>query len=397
MLAVNEQEVTAPKGRFAAMGDSGAPTRGRILLVVYNFPFVSQTFIVDKFLHLLVRGWDVHISAYRTADHWWAAFPEVASQQELVDRVHLSDDACTDIWRLQPDIVHFEFGNLALGRLETCRRTGARSVVGFRGYDICYYGLERSNYYDEVWDGADVLHCRSEAIWQRCRQRGCPPDKPYRVVVGGIDLDFFDPVDRVHTEETGTRERPLRVLGVGRMVWKKGHEYSVQAVARLQQMGFHAELTIIGGGDYQDMIRFTAQDLGVLDRVTLLESQPRPVVQEAMRTADVLVMPSLSEGFGMAALEAQAMQLPVVCSDAEGLRENVQDMVTGFVVPRRNAELLAERLALLAPDPELRQAMGAAGRERVAHFFRVDQEVDGFERLYLDLLEYDPELAEVVQ
>ena len=384
MLAIVEEE-TAPQDGFA-VSSFGPPARGRVLLVVYNFPFVSQTFIVDKYLHLLIRGWDVHISAIRTAEHWWDAFPEVASQQELVDRVHLSDDASTDIWRLQPDIVHFEFGNHALGRLETCRLTGARSVVGFRGYDICYQGLENSAYYDEVWDAADVLHCRSEAIWQRCLQRGCPPDKPHRVIVGGIDLDFFDPAGRVHTEIAGTRRRPLRMLAVGRVVWKKGHEYAVEAVARLAEMGIHAELTIIGGGDYQDMIRFTAQDLGVLDRISLLESQPRPVVQEAMRTADVLVMPSLSEGFGISALEAQAMKLPVVCSDAEGLRENVQDMVTGFVVPRRSSELMAERLAMLAPDPELRQAMGEAGRERVAHFFRVDQEIDRFEQLYLDLL-----------
>lgn len=106
-----------------------------------------------------------------------------------------------------------------------------------------------------------------------------------------------------------------------------------------------------------------------------------------MLEADVFVMPSISEGFGIVALEAQAMKLPVVCSDAEGLPENVQDMVTGFVVPRRDPERMAERLALLAGDAELRRAMGEAGRERVAHQFRVDQEIDAYERLYFETID----------
>ncbi len=67
--------------------------------------------------------------------------------------------------------------------------------------------------------------------------------------------------------------------------------------------------------------------------------------------------------------------------------ENVQDMVTGFIVPRRNSELLTERLAILALDPEMRQLMGEAGRERVSHYFRVDQEVDAFERLYSETID----------
>ncbi len=220
---------------------------------------------------------------------------------------------------IKPDLVHFEFGHTSLAHLLSCRLAGVRTVVSFRGFDICYYGLEDPGFYNDVWKFADVIHCRSEGIWQRCLQRGCPPDKPHQVIVGGIDIDFFDPGGRTHGMVAGTPERPFRMLSVGRLVWKKGHEYSVEALAKLVEQGIEAELRIIGAGVQDRAIRFAAFDLGVLDRVTLLGSKPRNEVRAEMRKADVLVMPSLSEGFGISALEAQAMKLPVVCSDAEGL------------------------------------------------------------------------------
>ena len=313
--------------------------------------------------------------------------PRSPDQPELVDRVHVTRDFEDLLTRLKPDLVHFEFGHSSLAHLLTCRVNGVRTVVSFRGFDICYYGLETPNFYSDVWKFADVIHCRSEGIWQRCLQRGCPADKPHVVIVGGIDVDYFDPGGRAHGMIAGTPERPLRMLGVGRLVWKKGHEYSVEALAKLVEQGIEAELRIIGAGPQDRAIRFAAFDLGVLERLTLLGPKPRNEVRSEMRKADVLVMPSLSEGFGISALEAQAMKVPVVCSDAEGLPENVQDMVTGFVVPRRSSDLMAERLAMLASDPEMRHLMGEAGRERVRHFFRVDQEIDAFEKLYSETID----------
>jgi colanic acid/amylovoran biosynthesis glycosyltransferase len=76
------------------------------------------------------------------------------------------------------------------------------------------------------------------------------------------------------------------------------------------------------------------------------------------------------------------MQLPVVCSDADGLPENVSDGITGFVVPRRDPEALAERLATLARDPALRAQFGRAGRDRVSIYFNLEQQLDAFSAFY---------------
>ncbi len=369
------------------MTTSPTPIPGRVLLVAYNFPSVSQTFILDQFLHLLVRGWDVHLLAARQTTQFQAAVPEIAASPELQERIHFSTDFSTTIRDLTPQVVHFEFGNLALGHLGACREVDAASVVGFRGYDACYQQLHVPGYYNEVWEQATMLHCASEALWTRLKQRGCPPSKPHRIVPDGIDIDFFAPEDRLHSELTGTRERPLRLLSVGRLVWKKGHPYAVQAVAELAERGIHAKLTIVGGGKLSEEIYFTAWDLGVFDRIELLGSRPREQVRLVAQRADVFVSASVSEGFGVSVLEGQSMKLPVVCTDAEGLTENVLDGVTGYIVPRRDPVAMADRLAKLAFDPALRQRMGVAGRERVTALYRIDQEIDGFEWLYYDAIE----------
>jgi colanic acid/amylovoran biosynthesis glycosyltransferase len=98
----------------------------------------------------------------------------------------------------------------------------------------------------------------------------------------------------------------------------------------------------------------------------------------------------VSEGFCNAVLEAQAMGLPVVCTDADGLPENVEDGVTGLVAPRRNPKALSDALAALAADPDRRARMGSAGRARVASRFRLEEQIDAFSRLYESVLSGRP-------
>ena len=81
------------------------------------------------------------------------------------------------------------------------------------------------------------------------------------------------------------------------------------------------------------------------------------------------------------------MQLPVVVSDAGALPEAVEDGVTGFLVPRRDARAMAEKIKLLADDPALRGQMGQAGRKRVLEKFRIEDQIDKFYALYRSLLE----------
>jgi len=120
--------------------------------------------------------------------------------------------------------------------------------------------------------------------------------------------------------------------------------------------------------------------------VHLLGPMPPPAVKEKMLWADTFLHAAASEGFCNAVLEAQAMRLPVVCSDADGLAENVADGQTGFVVPRRDPDAMAAKLKLLAGDYALRQRLGEAGRQRVSTHFQLADQIAAFEKFYEQVL-----------
>ncbi|MGB5572596.1 MAG: glycosyltransferase, partial [Thermoanaerobaculia bacterium] len=108
-------------------------------------------------------------------------------------------------------------------------------------------------------------------------------------------------------------------------------------------------------------------------------------VRERMKEADVLLHAAVSEGFCNGVVEAQAMGLPTVVTDADGLPENVADGETGCVVPRRDARRMAEKLALLAGDADLRSSMSRNARRRAEENFSIDRHIDAFVDLYTDL------------
>ncbi len=146
------------------------------------------------------------------------------------------------------------------------------------------------------------------------------------------------------------------------------------------------EHRIVGDGDLLEAVAFWRHQRGLDDVVTLLRSQPPPEVARLLAWTDVLLHAATSEGFGNAVVEAQAHGVPVVCTDADGLPENVAHGETGLVVPRRDPVALADALARLAGDGELRSAMGAAGRRRVEERFALADQLDAWERFYADAL-----------
>ena len=103
------------------------------------------------------------------------------------------------------------------------------------------------------------------------------------------------------------------------------------------------------------------------------------------RGADIVVVPSLSEAFGMATVEAMACGLPVVATDAGGLPEVVVDGETGLLVRRNDPRGLADALVRLAGDEQLRRRLGAAGRSRVEQLFSYDRIAVEVEELYAGL------------
>ena len=395
--------------------------RARVALVVPVFPARSETFIASKAVELISAGWDVHIVC-QTRDRALLAELPAGARSALRGRVHqvwphrprwraaalfpiallrllgtrpahavrylarggslrrLYLDA--ELIRLAPNIIHFEFGALAVGRIDLGALVGARTVVSFRGYDLSFVGIEDPAHYADVWRKASAIHVLGEYLWQRARARGCPESKVHALIAPAVDTAYFDPAARAHTHRAGSPDRPLRVLAVGRLDWRKGYEYALEAVRALEDRGVHCEYRIVGAGEFHTATAFARFQLGLTEQVTLLGARAPAEVREEMRWADVFLHAAVSEGFGNSVMEAQAMMLPVVCTRAGGLPENVVDGVTGLTVPSRDPHALADALARLAADPALRGRFGTAGRERVQTKFRLADQAAAFGALY---------------
>ena len=109
-------------------------------------------------------------------------------------------------------------------------------------------------------------------------------------------------------------------------------------------------------------------------------------IPDLLGIMDMVVMPSLRESFGIVALEAMAMKVPVVASRIGGLEEVVEHERTGLLVPPGDADALAEAIRTLAENPEMRINMGEAGRQRVAEKFSIESTIRRTEEIYLECL-----------
>lgn len=184
---------------------------------------------------------------------------------------------------------------------------------------------------------------------------------PLQIIPTGVDLSHFRPA--VATHRSG---ETLRILGVGNLVPEKGFDVLLDAVAALPADA-RVEVQIIGDGRESTPLKRRAARLG-LDRARFDGVVPPSRMPEAFRSADIVVVPSRSEGLGQVAIEASACGVPVVATRVGGLPEVVHDGTSGLLVPPNDARALSAALARLHRDPALLAKLGANGPKSVAEF-----------------------------
>jgi glycosyltransferase involved in cell wall biosynthesis len=165
----------------------------------------------------------------------------------------------------------------------------------------------------------------------------------------------------------------------------KGHVFLLKALKMLQGRGMK-DLTclVIGEGRLEKELKEYTATVGIEKQVRFLGY--RRDVPDLLALMDLVVMPSLRESFGMVALEAMAMKIPVIASRIGGLKEVVKHEVAGFLVPPGDADALAEAIRRLVENPEMSRKMGEAGRQRVEEHYGLDITVRKIEELYLEIM-----------
>jgi colanic acid/amylovoran biosynthesis glycosyltransferase len=387
------------------------PNALRIAFFVPSFPEVSETFILRQVVGLLDRGHDVRIFAY--AEPSEGPVHDAADAHDLWGRVRVLSGpdrssaagppgpdrggprarsvalaSLTVLGGFRPryaralggwpamartlvalgrerpfDVVHCHYGNVGLHYRAAARVWHAPLVTSFYGYDCSSYPRERGAcVFEPLFADADAITVLSAHMEEQLRRLGCPPSLLRRIPLA-VDPSFCAPEPQTPRHPSDT----VRLLTVARLTEKKGIEFALRALALVRGEFPHVRYDVIGAGPLSLELEALAGTLGLEDRVSFLGARTSEYVRDAMRAADLFVLPSVraangdEEGTPTVLLEAACCRLPVLATVHAGIPEIVRDGESGYLVRERDVEGLADGLRSLLRSPERWAAMGEAG------------------------------------
>jgi len=258
-------------------------------------------------------------------------------------------------------------------------------VTTLHGTDITLVGSNRS--YLPITRFAIEQSDAATAISEYLRQKTLTEfgiSRPIEVISNFVNCDVFHPQDKTsHRQDFAAHgEKILVHLSNFRPV--KRVTDVVEIFARVRKE-IPAKLMMIGDGPDRTAAEWLARDKGLTGDILFLGKQNQ--VQDLLCCADVALLPSDLESFGLVALEAMACAVPCVCSDVGGLPEVIQDGVEGYLAPPREVETMAARVLDILTNPDLHRRMGEAGRKRALGQFCSSKIIPQYERLYQRTME----------
>ncbi|MBR0072561.1 MAG: glycosyltransferase family 4 protein [Bacteroidales bacterium] len=209
-------------------------------------------------------------------------------------------------------------------------------------------------------------------------------DKKIGITPFGVDTTRFKKTS------TGVSNGKFVVGNVKTLAPKYGIDVLIKAYKLVvdRNSTLDTELRIYGTGPCKVEYEHLAQNLGIADKVKFMGWVDNAQLPEIYSSFSVSVSVSVSdsESFGVVAVEAMACECPVITSDADGFTEVMEDGVTGFVVPKRDVEATADAIQKFIDNPELKQKMGTAGRNRVKRLYEWNDNVQTMINFYKDIL-----------
>lgn len=407
----------------------------KIAFIVGEFPALSETFILNQIVGLIRLGHEVDIYATRPRSEP-KVHPDV-EKYDLLSRTYYAVEMPTNrlrrvltscglvltnfhkaprvmlrtlnifkhrqhfgsltlLYEVIPwlqkgalyEIIHCHFGMNGL------KATGLREIDAIGGKLItAYYGLDISQYlqefgeniYCDLFDIGDLFFPISNLMKSQLIRMGCDRQK---IVVHRLGIDsqrFFFTPRRLAADGV------VRLITIARLVEKKGLEYSIRAVAQLASLNQKIEYNIIGDGCLKADLQHLIQELDA-ENINLLGWQQQEEVVALLNNSHILIAPSVTsqsgdqEGTPVVIMEAMAMGLPILSTLHSGIPELVEDGVSGFLVPERDVDALAEKLRYLIQNSARWEEMGKAGRACVENYYNIDKLNEQLVEIYQRLL-----------
>ena len=402
----------------------------RVAYILNRFPILSQTFIIREICDHLESGLDLSVIVLgaegSAASSLASIHPDLpgktrylglprsrskrfsslarmtaADPRALVSslKVWRGGGRFTDAWvaanltaaKPSYDLIHCHFGNTGQ-TASILRRHGLLSgklIVTVHGFDLSQgkFG-SAGKYYRELIEHTDCLLPVSNYWKTKLETLGADSEK---VIVHrmGVDVGNLRPV--VQPSHPGI----LRLCSIGRFVEKKGHSYSIQALAKLKAMrpDIRLSLLFVGDGPLLSQTQALAQTLGLSANVDFRGALQHGAALKLLAESDAFILPSITafdgnmEGVPVSIMEAMALQKPIISTWHSGIPELVENDVSGLLVPEQDVDALARAIEILADNPAERARLGAAGRSKVERSFNASLLGKNLRTLYAALIQ----------
>ena len=269
----------------------------------------------------------------------------------------------------QPDVMLCQYGTTAIGMSEISRAFEIPLVVHFHGFDITLLLKSNPSYLEKLKSNVCTwAACIVVANYQReiLLELGVDDSKIHTIPCG-VPTELFRRDKKSATDQ-------CEFLSVGRLTAKKDPLSTIRAFDLCLKSAPDSKLSIIGDGDLMQDCRNLTVELGIENRVTFFGAKPSSFVREAMSKASVFVQHSITpetgdkEGWPVALAEAAASELPIVSTIHASIPQQVEEGVTGFLVPEGDWQAMGDRMAILASDVKMREIFGQASRTHISNW-----------------------------
>lgn len=221
------------------------------------------------------------------------------------------------------------------------------------------------------------------------RDHGIHREKVVKIY-NGIENDEYKPnVEEFRSQESEVRRefelaRDVPVIGaIGRLVWQKGFEYFLKSIPAMIKDIPKSRFVLVGDGPLKDKLKVKSEELKVEDKVIFTGF--RSDIKEVLSAIDILVIPSLLEGFPMITLEAMAMEKPIVATSIDGITEQISDGIEGILIESKNASAISQAVKCLVDNPDYAHLLGRKAREKVVRDFSVNKMIAETIKVYESL------------
>lgn len=363
----------------------------KILFVVHKFPKLTETFILSQITGLMDRDYDVTIwSCEMDGGDETDVVQKDVFNYNLLGRTTYIDyyDEATHAFIANNldkyDIIYCQYDRIGcvFAKLKDALNVHGKLVVCVRGGPVGKRVSNDVNSYKILFKQADLFLPVCRYFKKNLMEHGCKEDK-IRVHHSAIDCDSIR-----YKKRTLGKNEPIRILTVARLVWSKGIEYGIKAVANLcRHNKRRIEYTIIGGGKLKLYLQKLIDSLGMSKNIKLLDWQPHEVIVEHLRKSHIFLLSSIGcEGIPNAIMEAAASGLPVVSTKVNGIPEVVHHKVSGYLVSPENTLGLALALKYLILHFELWESFGKFGRAYIEKEHNIDMENNKLHDIFQKLL-----------